>query len=105
MALVNEREALRAMYMFFEPLLRDAGIPGRVFVDLALEADGSVRAARMVRSTHDSFADSAQRVARMPRFTRRAEPGTAVRVRMDGVHPPQRRDRGGGVVIPIRMAR
>lgn len=85
-ALLNGAEARRAMDMFFDPLLRDAGITGTVIVDLALEADGSVRAARVVRSTHDDFTASAQGVARMLRFTPQAEPGAAVRVRMEFIH-------------------
>src|SRR5690349_14466254 len=49
-ALLNEAEGRRAMDMFYDPLLRDAGVTGRVFVDVALQADGTVRAARVVRS-------------------------------------------------------
>jgi TonB family protein len=85
-ALLNEAEGRRAMDMFYDPLLRDAGVTGRVFVDVALQADGSVRAARVVRSTHELFADPAERVARLLRFTPQAETGTALRLRMEFIY-------------------
>jgi TonB family protein len=85
-SLVNEAEARRAMDMFYDPLLRDAGVTGIVVVDVALEVDGSVRAARVVRSTHVRFTDSAERTARILEFTPQAEPGVAVRVRMEFIH-------------------
>jgi TonB family protein len=85
-ALLNRAEAVRAMDMFYDPLLRDAGVTGRVFVDVALQADGTVRAARVVRSTHERFTDPAERVARLLRFTPQAEPGTAVRLRMEFIY-------------------
>lgn len=52
-------------------------------MDVALKTDGAVRAARVVRSTHERFTDSARRIARVLRFT---PPGAAVRVRMEFIH-------------------
>lgn len=92
-ALLNQAEAVRAMDMFYDPLLRDAGVTGTVVVDLALEADGTVRESRVVRSTHELFTDSARRAARIMRFTPQAEPGAAVRVRMQFIY------RGGEIEV------
>jgi TonB family protein len=85
-ALLNQAEALRAMDRFYDPLLRDAGVTGTVVVDVALQADGTVRAARVVRSTHDRFTDSAERAARVLKFTPQAEPGAAVRIQMQFIY-------------------
>ncbi|HEU4880627.1 MAG TPA: TonB family protein [Longimicrobium sp.] len=85
-ALLNQAEAVRAMDAFYDPLLRDAGVTGTAIVDVVLMADGTVREARVVRATHDSFRVSARQVARTLRFTPRAEPGAAVRVRMEFIH-------------------
>ncbi len=95
-ALLNEAEALRAMDRFYDPLRRDAGGTGRVFVDGALQADGTVRDADVVRSTHDRFTDSALRVARLLRFTPPAAAGAAARVRMEVIH------RGGEIEVERR---
>lgn len=85
-ALLNRAEAVRAMDMFYDPLLRDAGVTGSVVVDVALQADGTVRAARVASSTHERFSDSAERVARLLRFTPPDEAGAAVRVRMEFIY-------------------
>jgi TonB family protein len=85
-ALLNRAEALRAMDRAYDPLLRDAGVTGTVVADLALEPDGTVRAARVVRSTHESFSASAERAARAFRFTPPAQAGAVVRVRMGFIY-------------------
>jgi TonB family protein len=95
-ALLNRAEALRAMDRAYEPLLRDAGVTGTVVADLALEPDGTVRAARVVRSTHDSFRVSARAAARAFRFTPPAEAGAVVRVRMEFIY-----NRGEITVIAV----
>jgi TonB family protein len=95
-ALLNRAEALRAMDRAYEPLLRDAGVTGTVVADLALEPDGTVRAARVVRSTHDSFSPSARSAARAFRFAPPAQAGAVVRVRMEFIY-----NRGEITVIAV----
>jgi TonB family protein len=85
-ALLNRDEALRAMDRSYDPLMRDAGVTGTVVVDLALQADGTVRAARVVRSTHERFSASAQEAARVLRFAPPSRAGAAVRVQMQFIH-------------------
>lgn len=85
-SLLNAGDAVRSMDRFYDPLLRDAGVTGTVTVDVALEADGSVRDADVHRSTHDSFSESAMRVAPTLRFSPPAVAGAVVRVRMQFIH-------------------
>lgn len=84
--LLNASDARQAMDTFYDPLLRDAGVTGRVEVDVTLHADGTVRRWQVESSTHDRFTVSAERVARALRFTPPAAAGAVVRVRMDFVY-------------------
>lgn len=94
--LVNARDAARAIDTWFDPLLRDAGVTGRVVADVALNADGTVARVHVVTSTHETFSLLGRRVARMLRFTPPAGEGATVRVRMELIH------RGGSVEVVQR---
>lgn len=85
-ALQNEAAAVRMMDLHYDPLMRDAGITGRVVVDVLLQADGGVRESRVVSSTNDRFTGPGTRVARTLRFTPPAEAGAVVRVRMEFIY-------------------
>lgn len=84
--LLNRAEMHRAMDAAYDPLLRDAGVTGRVHVDLTLNADGSVDDADQVDSTHERFSSSARQVAPRLRFSPPPAAGTVVRVRMEFVY-------------------
>ena len=69
-SITNREEVVRAMVEAFPPLLRDAGIGGTVRMYFFIQADGSVGAFQIDRSSgHAALDDAALRVAEVYRFS------------------------------------
>lgn len=78
----NLGEGLRLMQRGYPQLMRDAGVTGDVSVDLALNADGTVRDARVHRTSAELFSRPSLDVAERLRFSPPPAAGWPVRVRM-----------------------
>lgn len=81
-ALINERDAQRAMTRFFPRLLLDAGISGSVVVRFVIEADGSVNGetVEVLSASHEQFAAASRRAIEAFRFRPGRYGGRDVRV-------------------------
>jgi TonB family protein len=102
-AIVNAREFEREITRQYPPLLRDAGISGRVVVALVVDTFGTVMpdSSRVVESDHPQFSAAALRVISKLRFSPARLRGRAVRVPLEvpltfGVNAP----RGNAPVAP-----
>ncbi|CAN5894956.1 hypothetical protein BH23GEM9_BH23GEM9_30800 [soil metagenome] len=79
--LLNGPAVERALRQNYPPMLRDAGIGGRVDVNLWLDADGSIVRAEIARSSgYGALDDAALKVVDVMRLSPALNMGSAVRV-------------------------
>lgn len=78
----NRRELVRTLERTYPPMLRDAGLAGRVVVQLVVNTDGRVDPAsiQVVSSTHPEFEAASRRAAERMRFRPAKVNGVPVRV-------------------------
>jgi TonB family protein len=79
--LLNAREIERELARNYPPLLRDAGVSGRVDVHLWLDESGGIVRAEVAQSSgHEAFDAAALRVVRVMRLSPARNRNTPVRV-------------------------
>ncbi|HEU4562174.1 MAG TPA: energy transducer TonB [Longimicrobium sp.] len=80
--MLNRDEVAAALQRNYPPLLRDAGIGGRVMLRYRITRDGGVDAGsvEVVESTHDAFTEAAARVVKQMQFRPGRHNGSPVAV-------------------------
>ncbi|MDQ3388205.1 MAG: M56 family metallopeptidase [Gemmatimonadota bacterium] len=76
--LLNRAEVQRALQASYPSLLRDAGITGTVRLQVYTDARGQVRETRVIRASHQGFAEAAQEALSTARFAPTLSNGKAV---------------------------
>jgi TonB family protein len=80
--LLNRDEVAAVLSRNYPPLLRDAGVEGRVWIRFRVTRTGEVDAGsvEVLESSHDAFTEAAARVTRRMRFRPASHHGTPVPV-------------------------